>query len=95
MIEVVLATLLVAPGKGPGRDERDLRPDYAARLRNAFHDASGQALISHEDATGAAAEIEQLWAAFRIMVGSTNGDTPRLCQRQCCNWPSERLHAED
>jgi hypothetical protein len=95
MIEVVLATLPAAPGKGPDRDERDLRPDYAARLRNALHDASGQALISREDAIGAAAEIEQLWTAFRIMVSRTNGDTPRFCQRQCCNWPSERLHAED
>jgi len=78
MVEVVLATLPAAPGKGPERDEHDLRPDYAARLRNAFHDASGQALISREDAIGAAAEIEQLWTAFRIMLSRSERRHPSL-----------------
>ncbi|MEA2729187.1 MAG: hypothetical protein QOD93_5368 [Acetobacteraceae bacterium] len=74
MIEVVLASDPAAPGNGTGADERDLCPDYAARLRNATQDASGQALVSREDALGAAAEIEQLWAAFRIILGHTNGN---------------------
>jgi hypothetical protein len=72
--EVVLASDPAAPGNGTGSDERDLRPDYAARLRNGTQDASGQALVSREDALGAAAEIEQLWAAFRIILGHTNGN---------------------
>jgi hypothetical protein len=35
-------------------------PDFVARLRRAFADGAGQALVSREDAFGAAAEIEQL-----------------------------------
>lgn len=80
MVKVVLTTLPAMPGNGNADlDERELRPDYAARLRNAFQDASGQALVSREDALGAAAEIEQLWAAVRIMVGHRNGNIPRFC----------------
>jgi hypothetical protein len=94
-MKVVLATVPAVPGEGNADpDEREPRPDHAARLRNAFQDASGQALVSRGDAIGAAAEIEQLWAAFRILVGPTNGNIPRLCRRQCYDWPSARLHAE-
>lgn len=81
MTKIVLGTLPAAPDNGNADpDEHEPGPDYAARLRNAFQDASGQALISLEDAMGAAAEIEQLWAVFRIMVGRTNANIPR-CAR--------------
>jgi hypothetical protein len=43
-------------------------PDYAARLRAPFQGSSTHALISRGDAMGAAAEIEQLWAALRTMA---------------------------
>jgi hypothetical protein len=43
-------------------------PDYAARLRAPFQGPSAHALISRGDAMGAAAEIEQLWAALRTMA---------------------------
>lgn len=79
----VVATLPALPGRGNAElDERDPRPDYAARLRNAPQDASGQAQIAREDALGAAAEIEQLWAAFRILVGRTDGSASRFWQGQ-------------
>jgi hypothetical protein len=57
-------------------EQSELSPDYAARLRAAFQGASKQALVSREDAMGAAAEIEQLWAAFWTLVGCTNGTIP-------------------
>jgi hypothetical protein len=63
---------------GDGDDRRP--PDYAGRLRDAFHDASLQALICREDAMGAAAEIEQLWAAVWIMAGHRNADIPVHCR---------------
>jgi hypothetical protein len=43
-------------------------------LRNAIQNESGKTLGSHEDAVGAAAGIEQLWAAARIILGRTDGD---------------------
>ena len=58
----------IAAGAGVG--STDQVPDYAARLRAAAHGASARAFISREDAMGAAAEIEQLWAAFRILGGA-------------------------
>ena len=51
-------------------------PDYPVRLRAAFKDQSKQGLVSREDALGAAAEIEQLWAVFWILAGFTNGNIP-------------------
>jgi hypothetical protein len=61
---------------GPIPEQSEQSPDYAARLRAAFPSASKQALVSREDAMGAAAEIEQLWAALRILVGCANGTIP-------------------
>jgi hypothetical protein len=49
--------------------------DFAARLRAVFQGECKQALISREDAMGAAAEIEQLWAALWIVADRTN-DAP-------------------
>jgi hypothetical protein len=57
-------------------DQIEQSPDYPARLRAAFQGLSEQALVSREDAMGAAAEIEQLWAMFWILVGFPNGNTP-------------------
>jgi hypothetical protein len=56
-------------------DESVQGVDFAARLRAAFQGKSMQALISREDAMGAAAEIEQLWAALWIVVDRAN-DAP-------------------
>lgn len=53
--------------------ERQQSPDYAARLRKLFQGVSTHALISRRDALGAAAEIEQLWAALWA-AGCTNND---------------------
>jgi hypothetical protein len=44
--------------------DREPRTDYATRLRAAFHVGSKQALISREDAMGAATQIELLWLAL-------------------------------
>jgi hypothetical protein len=57
-------------------EQSEQSPDYAARLRAAFPSAAKQALVSREDAMGAAAEIEQLWAALRILVSCANGTIP-------------------
>jgi hypothetical protein len=57
----------------PGENEQGV--DFAARLRAAFQGESSQALISREDALGAAAEIEQVWAALWIVADRTN-DVP-------------------
>jgi hypothetical protein len=48
-------------------DENKQSVDFAARLRAAFQEEPKEALISRADAMGAAAEIEQLWAALRIV----------------------------
>jgi hypothetical protein len=61
--------------EGPMWGSSGQRPDSAARLRDAFQDGSGQATISRGDAMGAAAEIDQLWAAFWIMEGRANNDS--------------------
>jgi hypothetical protein len=49
------------------QDESEKRTNYAARLRAAFDDDAQEALVSREDAMGAAAEIEQLWAALWVV----------------------------
>jgi hypothetical protein len=87
MIEVVPAIL----GNATDRDERGPRPDYAARLRTAIQDASGHVLVSREDAIGAAAEIEQLLAALRIVLSRTDSHISCLCPERCCHRPSEKL----
>jgi hypothetical protein len=85
VVEVVLVALPVATGDAPLAAHSDTwsdrqivaegqqSPDYAARLRKLFQGASTQALISRRDALGAAAEIEQLWAALWA-AGCTNND---------------------
>jgi hypothetical protein len=50
------------------RFENEQIPDYAVLLRGPFQGPSTHALISRGDAMGAAAEIEQLWAALRTMA---------------------------
>ena len=87
MIEVVPAIL----GNATDRDERDPRPDYAARRRNAIQDASGHVLVSRERATGAAAESEQLLTAVRIVLGRTDNYISCFCPGPCCHQLSERL----
>jgi hypothetical protein len=94
VFNVVLATLPALHGNG-NAGERELHPDYAARLREAFQNAPGQASISRENAMGAAAEIEQLWAAFRIMVGCMNGNVPYLSLQQMLAQTAEWLHADN
>jgi hypothetical protein len=67
------AQLAADSGKRPDRRfANEQIPDYAARLRAPFQGPSTHALISRGDAMGAAAEIEQLWAAHRTMVGCLN-----------------------
>jgi len=57
--------------------EREPRTDYAARLRAAFHVGSKQALISREDAMGAAAQIELLWVAlWALLTDAHDGSAP-------------------
>ena len=63
----------VVRGASPG----STCPDYAARLRAACMPSSQHALISCEDAIGAAAEIEQLWAALRLTAGHVETGVPR------------------
>jgi hypothetical protein len=78
-------------GNATDRDERDPRPDYAARRWNAIQDASGHVLVSRERATGAAAESEQLLTAVRIVLGRTDSYISCFCPGPCCHQPSERL----
>lgn len=52
-----------------GLNLADGYPDYAERLRDACREMSGNVLVSREDALGAAAEIEQLWAALKLLTG--------------------------
>jgi hypothetical protein len=60
------------------RADREPRTDYAARLRAAFHVGSKQALISREDAMGAAAQIELLWVAlWALLKDAHDGSAPR------------------
>ena len=84
MVKVILASIRNADtnaqlaadsgyrSDGQIADEREQSPDYAVRLRAHFRGTCKQALVSREDALGAAAEIEQLWAALWIMAGRTN-----------------------
>jgi hypothetical protein len=46
--------------------------DYVAILRTACQDGRQHAVVSCDHALGAAAEIEQLWAALSIMVDYTS-----------------------
>jgi hypothetical protein len=77
MVEVILvpthtngnAQLAVDSAERPDRRfVNEHISDYAARLRAPFQGPSTHALISRGDAMGAAAEIEQLWAALRTMA---------------------------
>jgi hypothetical protein len=51
---------------------QDTPIDYAAILRIACLDGRQHAVVSCDHALGAAAEIEQLWAALSIMVDYTS-----------------------
>ncbi len=58
-----------------GMTEREA--DYASRLRAAFQAGNERALMQREDVMGAAAEIEQLWAALWALLGrNNNGQAP-------------------
>jgi hypothetical protein len=46
--------------------ENEQNVDFASRLRAAFQGEPREALISREEAKGAAAETEQLWTTLRI-----------------------------
>jgi hypothetical protein len=46
--------------------ENEQNVDFASRLRAAFQGQPREALISREEANGAAAETEQLWTTLRI-----------------------------
>jgi hypothetical protein len=87
MIEVVPAVL----GNVTDRDERGPRPDHAGRLRTSIEDASGQVPVSREDAICAAAEIEQLLAALRIVLSRTDSYISCFYLERCCRRPSENL----
>ena len=87
MIEVVPAIL----GNATDRDERGPRPDHAGRLRTSIEDASGHVPVSREDAIGAAAEIEQLLAALRIVLSRTDSYISCFYPERCCHRPSGKL----
>jgi hypothetical protein len=58
--------------------ESERRTDYAAHLRAAFPGGARQALVTREDAMGAADDIDQLRAALYAMVAETqNASAPR------------------
>ena len=59
------------------RADREPRTDYAARLRAAFHLGSKQAPTSREDAMGAAAQLELLWAALWVLLNDAHDGTPK------------------